>query len=98
MKIVLENTDIALRHRYWVDISTEIANIKGIVSPDVIILKFQKMPKLEQEVFNAATAYIANATAAIPTKEQLIAEIEEKIVVLNDEKTKLETEPELKDK
>jgi|GEM_PF-3914468 len=80
MIIVNENIDIANKYRAWVELPDK----------SIIILKFQTQPKTDQEVFNAADAYIAQKIISdAKAKDERLEEIDKEISDLNDEKDQL---------
>jgi len=87
MKIVNEKTDIAGKYRAWVEIT----------DGSVIILKFDKPPKVDTEVYDLAAIYEANVAAELErAPADRLEEIEKTLVELTDEKTKIvEDNPDL---
>jgi len=80
MNIVNESVDIAGKYRAWIELD----------DGNVILLKFQKTPKTEQEVFDAADAYVTQkAISDASAKDDRLEQIDKEIEDLNDEKTKL---------
>jgi len=94
MKIVDNFIDMAGKYRYRVDISSELAISNKKSSSTVIMLKFNKQPKSDQDVFNSAQAYIDRLLTEEEKKEEKIAELDRQIAEFQDEKTKLEAEDE----
>ena len=83
MKIVNQTTDIAGKFRYWVELD----------DGDVVMFKLHVKPKTNQDVFDMADAYVANAVEELEKApvERLKA-IEKELKDLEDEKTKIEEE------
>ena len=83
MKIVNSCICTAGKYRAWVELNDK----------SVIILKFQKQPKTDQEVYDVADAYVANQiTLKEQEKADRLEEIDKEIDDLNTEKTDLTEE------